>query len=240
MATLLLVRHGQASFGAADYDQLSETGIQQSELLGRYWVRRGQRFDALFTGAQKRQRDTLECLRRIYRSEGVETPEPLVLEAFNEYNADGILKHLLPRLLEEMPELGERLRVAKDPESDRIERYRAFQEVLSAVMERWISGEGDPGAVETWADFSSRVIRGVEEIRARYGSGKTVAVFTSGGPIAAVLQYGLGTTDEMALRLSWVIKNASITEFKFKGDSFTLTGFNMVPHLDDDALVTYR
>ena len=39
MAELYLVRHGQASFGAADYDRLSERGEQQSVWLGEYFAR---------------------------------------------------------------------------------------------------------------------------------------------------------------------------------------------------------
>ena len=41
MGVVLLVRHGQASFGADDYDVLSETGWEQSRLLGRYLADRG-------------------------------------------------------------------------------------------------------------------------------------------------------------------------------------------------------
>jgi broad specificity phosphatase PhoE len=38
MGNLYLVRHGQASFGAADYDQLSELGQRQSVRLGEYFA----------------------------------------------------------------------------------------------------------------------------------------------------------------------------------------------------------
>jgi broad specificity phosphatase PhoE len=107
-------------------------------------------------------------------------------------------------------------------------------------MNRWIAGEADPESVESWERFTSRVIQGVEEITAEHPSGKTVGVFTSGGPISAVLQYALRTTNEIALGLGWVVKNGSITEFRYKGDRFTLTGFNRTPHLDRDALETYR
>ena len=37
MSAIYLIRHGQASFGKADYDQLSAKGISQSELLGKFW-----------------------------------------------------------------------------------------------------------------------------------------------------------------------------------------------------------
>ena len=41
MGVLLLVRHGQASFGTADYDVLSETGWEQGRLLGAGCATRG-------------------------------------------------------------------------------------------------------------------------------------------------------------------------------------------------------
>ena len=43
MGQLLLVRHGQASFGAEDYDVLSETGWEQGRRLGAHLVRAGVR-----------------------------------------------------------------------------------------------------------------------------------------------------------------------------------------------------
>lgn len=240
MSTLLMVRHGQASFGEVDYDKLSEMGVTQSSLLGSYWVRRGQRFDALFTGAQKRQKDTLRVLRETYREAGLDLPETVVNEAFNEYDASGMLAHFLPILLREEPGLEASVLRAMDTEGDTTVRRKAFQEILTVVMNRWIAGEIDPKSVESWERFTHRVLRGVEEIVRAYPSGKTIAVFTSGGPISAIMQYALETSDRIALALGWVVKNASITEFKYKGKRFTMTGFNMTPHFEEDTYVTYR
>ena len=240
MSTLLMVRHGQASFGETDYDKLSEMGITQSCLLGEYWVKRGQKFDALFTGAQRRQQDTLLVLQDVYRKSGLDLPEPNVNEAFNEYDAAGMLAHFLPKLLREEPGLEETVNRAMNTEGDSKVRRRAFQDILTIVMNRWIAGEMDPETVESWERFTHRVIRGVEEIVAEYPSGKTVAVFTSGGPISAVMQYALETSDRIALALGWVVKNASINEFKYRGARFSMTGFNMTPHFHGDAHVTYR
>ncbi|NDC62316.1 MAG: histidine phosphatase family protein, partial [Betaproteobacteria bacterium] len=58
MGTLYLVRHGQASFGADDYDQLSELGQRQSRRLGAYFRERGLTFEAVITGSLKRQQQT--------------------------------------------------------------------------------------------------------------------------------------------------------------------------------------
>jgi broad specificity phosphatase PhoE len=240
MSTLLMVRHGQASFGEIDYDRLSDMGVAQSVLLGEYWLRRGQSFDALFTGAQKRQIDTLTALRGVYRKAGRDLPEPVVNEAFNEYDASGMLANFLPILLDEKPDLVETVNAALNTEGDTTIRRKAFQDILAIVMNRWIAGEIDPKSVESWARFTRRVVQGVEEIMAAFPAGKTVAVFTSGGPISAVMQYALETSDRIALSLGWAVKNASINEFKYTGDLFSLTGFNMTPHFDEEMYVTYR
>ena len=58
MGTLYLVRHGQASFGADDYDVLSPLGQRQSARLGEYFNSKGVRFDAALTGTLNRQVQT--------------------------------------------------------------------------------------------------------------------------------------------------------------------------------------
>jgi broad specificity phosphatase PhoE len=59
LAELLVIRHGQASFGQDNYDVLSELGHRQAEAVGALlreinWVP-----DRLVTGTLNRQRDTL-------------------------------------------------------------------------------------------------------------------------------------------------------------------------------------
>ena len=58
MALLFLVRHGQASFGTAHYDRLSDLGRQQSRWLGEYFAERGLRFKRVVAGTLQRQQDT--------------------------------------------------------------------------------------------------------------------------------------------------------------------------------------
>jgi broad specificity phosphatase PhoE len=40
MATIFLIRHGQAQFGMEEYDALSPTGIEQAKILGKSFVER--------------------------------------------------------------------------------------------------------------------------------------------------------------------------------------------------------
>ena len=60
MSSLTLVRHGQASFFADEYDQLSALGETQACLLGDYWARRGHAFDEVYTGPRARQHRTAD------------------------------------------------------------------------------------------------------------------------------------------------------------------------------------
>ena len=58
MGNLYLVRHGQASFGAADYDNLSELGHRQSVRLGEYFAHKGLQFEAVMVGTLRRHAQT--------------------------------------------------------------------------------------------------------------------------------------------------------------------------------------
>lgn len=58
MGSIYLIRHGQASFGADDYDVLSPTGIRQAEILGDHLLNLGVRFDRVLSGGLRRQQHT--------------------------------------------------------------------------------------------------------------------------------------------------------------------------------------
>ena len=62
MGQLLLVRHGQASFGADDYDVLSPTGWEQGRRLGAHLAAAGVSPTALVRGTMRRHRETLEAM----------------------------------------------------------------------------------------------------------------------------------------------------------------------------------
>ena len=62
MGVLLLVRHGQASFGADDYDVLSPTGRDQGRLLGRWLADRKVEPTVVLRGDMRRHRETAEAM----------------------------------------------------------------------------------------------------------------------------------------------------------------------------------
>lgn len=232
VSVLHLVRHGQASFGQDNYDRLSELGVRQARLTGQHLRDLGLKLDAAYCGSLSRQLDTaraaLDCL---------DSPPALQsLPEFDEYDSGPIIKALLPVMRQEAPELDT---VAQNMFRDR----KSFQLIYEAAMLRWIGGRHDDLVPETWSAFLGRVDRGLERVRAENGRGRAVAVFTSGGPIAAVLRLALGLSDERALRLTWVIKNASLSSFFYDDQRLSLSLFNSTAHLElagEPGLVTYR
>jgi len=63
MAEITLLRHAQASFGADNYDQLSELGHRQAQWLGQHLRNPGKGFDRLVMGSMVRHRETAHARR---------------------------------------------------------------------------------------------------------------------------------------------------------------------------------
>jgi len=231
-----MIRHGQASFGAEDYDRLSPAGIAQAELLAKYWLQIGQKFDAVYAGEMKRQIDTAATVLAFLRAAGRNVPKLEILAEFNEYDSRGILQALMRKLAAEDPDIGADVsRFYTDKQ--------AFQRVFEKVIQRWIADSDKIPGITSWQDFRERVGRGIDRVRQENGRGKTVLVFTSGGPISAAFQMATGIADAGTLRIVWHIVNTSISTFAYDAERFSLTSFNARPHLElerNPELITYR
>lgn len=136
MSMLTLVRHGQASFFADDYDVLSELGSTQGRLLGEYWAARRVRLDAVYTGPRVRQRHTAEQVCSAYREAGLALPEPVVLDELDEYDLEGLRRGLAPILAQRdtgFAALFERYRASQEDG----ERARHFQKMFEVLVDHW-------------------------------------------------------------------------------------------------------
>lgn len=239
MSQLFLVRHAQASFLDRDYDKLSPTGEVQSRLLGEYWARRKTVFHRVFSGPRVRQRETATIVADIYRSAGLAFPEPVLLPEFDEYQGDAVLERSLPQLLESDAGIRE-FHQAFLRSADPVERLKNFQRLFEGAVRKWVDGEISFPDVESWPEFCARVNRGLSRILSHSSRGEQVVVFSSGGPIGVAMQRALHLSSADTLRVVWMSRNCSYSEFLFSGDRFTLSAFNAYPHLDDPSLLTYR
>jgi broad specificity phosphatase PhoE len=232
MTTIVLIRHGQASFGQACYDALSPLGEEQARVLGRSLASLGPPVEAVYCGDQQRQRQTAAAL---LESAGWRV-DPQLHPGFNEFDFEAVLRSQLPAMIVREPALAEDI--------ERLTQDRgAFKRVFEGAMLRWVSGRHDDPGVESWPAFTRRVVAALAPIAATHARGERVLVCTSGGPIAALVGHLLGLAPETALRLNWQILNASCTRLRCNREGLALAGFNCAAHLEalqDPRWLTYR
>ena len=212
MGTLYLVRHGQASFGADDYDQLSDLGHKQSLRLGEYFAQKNIHFDGLIAGTLRRQKQTLEGILQGMNRAG----EHLAWDGLNEYDSQAVIASIYPHKLEK-------------PTSP--EMYRHHFRLLRDGLAQWMAGVVSPKGMPSYVDFVAGVAGALDHVRANH-YGKNVLIVTSGGPIATAVGYVLGASPEATIDLNMRIRNSSITEFAFTPKRHMLVCFNAIPHLD--------
>lgn len=224
MPTLYLVRHGQASFGAADYDRLSELGERQSECLGQYWRARGRndhpRFEAVLTGTLRRHAQTWAGIARGLGL-NLETDGPhqaLQLPGLDEYDSTALLE-----ALDATPPLS--------GAPDTPESRRAHFRLLRTALQQWAAGAITPRGMPSHADFLAGVRAALDHVRSHCAG--DVLIVSSGGPIATAVAQVLGAPAETGIELNLRLRNSAITEFDYTPRRFSLVSFNTVPHLDE-------
>ena len=240
MSTLLLVRHGQASLGAADYDVLSPLGIVQAGRVGAHLARMITTPAAIYCGPLRRQRDTATHLVAAARDAGHDFPDPIVAPGLDEYPAITVMQRHLQRLAESDPELAPHVGDLIRHERGSVEHRRAFEFAFQRIMRHWHDDSlGDP-ELEPHAAFQARVEATLRDMFAAHGRGATIVAVTSAGPVGVALKLGLGADSWTGLKASFVVANASLTELKSRGDDPTLTMFNALPHLHDRSEISLR
>ena len=239
MSMMTLIRHGQASFFASDYDQLSTLGEEQSRLLGRYWGTHGYRVDEVYTGPRLRQQQTAELIGESFRQAGGDWPSPVVLAGLDEYDLTGFMQHVAPALAARDSHFASLVEAYQQstPHGDRL---RSFQSMFEQLLLDWQSETVPMANVESWTEFRQRVEKTIQQIQKVAPQSCRVAVVTSGGFIGTAVQSTLAAPDRSALELNWRVRNSSLTEFVFTRDRLTLDSFNSVPHLPKALHWTFR
>jgi broad specificity phosphatase PhoE len=212
MGTLYLVRHGQASFGADNYDQLSELGRRQSERLGAWMAAKGLTFEAAWCGSLQRQRQTLAGI-----CQGANLSPPVTeWPGLNEYDSAAVIATVHPGPLDK---------------PDTPEKYRHHFRLLRDGLTQWMNGVVSPRGMPDYPTFVDGVWQALEQVR-RNCSGNVLMV-SSGGPIATAVGRVLGTSPETTIELNMRIRNSAVTELAFNPKRHMLLTYNTLPHLDD-------
>ncbi len=235
MGQIYLVRHGQASFGTANYDQLSALGVEQARLLGNWFANCGQNFHRIVTGDMKRHRQTADaCLSALSKASSTEADWQSDAD-FNEYDHHEVLLRHRPDFVDPIA-VKDFLARSENPK-------RGFQEIFELAMMRWMQGEHDGDYREPWPVFRARCIAALERLLESAGASQNIIVFTSGGTIATLCQNLLGLTDRKTAELNWSIVNSSVTKLLYQPGKVTLSYLNNYAHLEllgEKHSVTYR
>ncbi len=211
MGKLYLVRHGQASFGADNYDVLSPMGQQQSLRLGQYFKHKGLHFDAAYTGTLQRQTQTFAGI-----CEGLGTAlQAQPWPGLNEYDSAAVIAAIHPYKLEK-------------PNS--AEMYRSHFRLLKDGLTQWMAGVVSPKGMPSYSEFVSGVTSALDHIRKNCDG--HVLLVSSGGPISTAVGHVLSASPEATIELNLRIRNSSVTEFAFTPKRHMLVTYNTLPHLD--------
>ena len=233
MATIYLIRHGQASFGKENYDQLSDLGHQQAARLGDVLSQRLPNFDAVHLGSMLRHKQTAEnCLRGFEQS--LESINAVFDANWNEYDFRDILTQLRPEF-STAKGTTDYIRSQADPKA-------AFEQSFNDAVDRWVSGNYDTDYIESWSTFSARIHQAFKATIANSEGNKNIAVFTSGGPISVVSQHLLGVAESKMMQMNWTLLNCGVTKIVTTGSRQFLSSLNEHTHfegVDNKHFITY-
>ncbi|TDF41844.1 histidine phosphatase family protein [Alteromonadaceae bacterium M269] len=214
MSEVYLVRHGQASFGAANYDQLSDLGYKQAVWLGEYFKEIGVQFNAVMQGDMKRHQQTAQGI-----CEGLGLDLPVdVQPGLNEFDFEKISQSYLKIHPHDKPE--------KDaPRSD-------FYRLLKKAMFAWMNDELPHQELsESWEMFEQRV-RDVQKRLQQQPKGSNTLIVSSGGAISMFVALAMSMPKEQVVHLNMQTKNAGFSRFFVGRDAYHLSSFNNAPHLE--------
>lgn len=229
MSRIILVRHGQASFGKKDYDRLSSLGRTQASHVGRALAERGVQPSRVLSGAMHRQVDTAVAMSE---AAGWTVPR-LTDSAWDEYAHRPILTAYKPAYRS--------MTVMKADLARTLRPLRAFDEMYAVAMDRWVTGDHAADYDEPFEAFGRRVLTGLEAVAEDLGRTETVVVVSSAGAISWATASALDGGAPVWTRLQRVIANASITTLTVGLGGPTLRTFNDTSHFDHHPeLLTLR
>jgi broad specificity phosphatase PhoE len=223
---LFLIRHAQASYGAVDYDVLSDTGYRQATVLDRALMAKGVKPAIVVSGPARRHRDTARRCEQTMA--GIALAED---ERWAEFDTDRVLA----RHSETAVQLNTLPGAAQLSSRD-------FQVVLDAALEEWVRDRAEASSGAGWLGYMQQVSEALNDLGGELERGQIALVFTSAGAIAAACCWVLGLPATAFVALNRVQINTGITKLAIGRRGTSLVSFNEHGHLEeaDRFLVTSR
>jgi len=220
ITNLYLIRHGQASFGEKNYDNLSKKGDKQSIALGKKLLKNNIFFDQTIIGPLNRHQQTFDGINKGY---GGDLNDPSIIDEFAENQLMEIAQYFIPKMLKTDKNIKEIFNAVPF-----WKRKRKFLEYFNIIAKKWIHNELDLSekGFESYDNFRERIRLAKSKVSSLMSENKNTMVVSSGGAITGVYAECHPLTVDEIMKLNFKIKNASITLFKKENDTFTLHTFN--------------
>lgn len=226
-ATLLAVRHAQASFDGDNYDVLSSRGELQAQRLGAFLASDPEfGFDRVICGEMYRHRQTLTAIESAFGQSKRSLPEARFDPDFNEFDHGAVLEAYLaefpnhPEYQGQMPAKSDRMSIAR---------------FLAEALTCWASGALDHRLAEGWHAFHARIARARDRLAMEVGKGERVLLVSSGGVIAKLAQAALEVSDQRTIDFNMSLMNSAISEFLWVDNLLRLRTWNTLPHMAQHA-----
>lgn len=228
MSVIYLIRHGQASIGSSNYDQLSEKGRLQAEILGKSFRSRIDDINILQRGELQRHKQTQAHFESKFRN----SANASVHSCWNEYDHVEIIQKFNPAYRRRWYMIADMAR--------KFNPKRDFILMFDKAINRWMSGEYDEEYTESWQDFQNRCNKGLHDLIDELDEDGVAMVFTSGGVISAITQRLLNLPDDYFMRFNKKTVNCSVTKVIYsKHDTFIST-LNDYAHFEKERdMITY-
>lgn len=231
MTTIYLVRHGQASFGAESYDQLSQKGEVQARVLGQYFQKLLQERPYVIAGSMKRHQQTAYIsLNECFPDSQID-----IDPHWNEFNHQQVFAKYEPRFAD--PAL------LKKDVGQAVDPHAYLGKIFEGAIQRWTKGDHHHDYDESWPQFQQRVLHGLNKLCIQLETEKPryALVYTSGGVISVVAGHLLGLSADKTFALNWAITNTSFTTLRLVGTEPQLLSLNEHHYLkeQDRDLLTW-
>ncbi len=237
MSKIFLIRHGQASFLAEDYDNLSDKGIKQSEALGSYFFKNDIYFDKIYIGNLKRHRQTFEAYSTTFIKKGTDLPQPVFLNELNEHHALEAFKLAYDEFIvvnKNAKLLIEEIKIKPELQ------HTNYMQIFGLFFKEFVAGKypsnGHP--VQSWSDFRMQTKIGIAAVLENTNPNETIGVFTSGGTKSSIIGDSLELKEQKIYELNMAIRNSSFSQLYFSKNNLHILSINEIPHLSKE-LITF-
>ena len=224
MAIAYLIRHGQASAHAEDYDQLSDLGYEQCQQLRAHLLEEDIHPTTVLYGPRKRHRQSYETARSADWPEGEMCPD------LDEYPAHELLEFGMDQLLAQVPALRPQAEYIRSTTGSAGE---AYVDLLQHSAALWMNGKIIDPQIESYERYIHRMQSIVHRLQ-QADADECIVMFSSAGFISTLLSFLVEGSPARSLNTAWTLYNGCINVLLIRND-ILIAAVNHIQYLPKES-----